>query len=260
MTGHDLDDPPCLRRHALGGWPVRILRFAYGVIASLAVVIYTLVVVPPIVLVSLRSRRGADGLAMLWSRLVLWTSLARVESVGRGQLPRGGSCVLVANHQSYLDICGLASALGAFPRFVAKKELLRVPVLGQGIVALGQIVIDRQDPEGAKGAIDRAMRALPDGVQVCFFAEGTRSVNGRIGPFKKGAVALALQTGLPLVPVSIRGTRELMPKGSPIVYPGGTIRVVFAKPIPTAGMSFDHRELLTAEVRDAVIRGYDQAV
>jgi 1-acyl-sn-glycerol-3-phosphate acyltransferase len=240
-------------------WPGRILRAACGVIASLAVVIYTLVLVPAIVLLSVRSRRDADAVAILWSRLVLWTSFVRVESVGRARVPRGGSCVLVANHESYLDICGLINALGAFPRFVAKKELLRVPVVGQGIVALKQIVIDRDDPEGAKEAIERAMRALPDGVQVCFFAEGTRSATGRIGPFKKGAVALALQTGLPLVPVSIRGTRELMPKGSPIVYPGGTIHVVFGEPIATAGMSFDQRDALTAEVRDAVIRGYDQA-
>jgi 1-acyl-sn-glycerol-3-phosphate acyltransferase len=236
------------------------LRTVRGCAASAAVVLYTLLIAPYIVLVSLFSWRLADAAAMLWCRLVLWTAAIRVESAGRANLPRSGSYILVANHQSHLDSCALVCALGSVPRFVTKMELGAVPVFGNAVRALGQIVIDRADPESAKRVIDAAARVLPGGVQVVFFAEGTRSVDGSIGPFKKGAVVLGLQTKLPLVPVSISGARRLMPKGSMIVRPGGRIRVVFGTPVPTAGEPFERRDALTARLRDAIIRDFDASL
>ena len=258
--GTRLDKRPYQRQWELGTWLPAQLRILWGCVASAAIVLYTLLIGPPLVLLSFASRRLADAAAMLWCRLVLWTAAARVESIGRSNLPENGSYILVANHQSYLDPCGLVRALGSVPRFVTKMELSAVPVFGHAVRALGQIVIDRADPEGAKRTIDAATRTLPGGVQVCFFAEGTRSADGSIGPFKKGAVVLGLQTGLPLVPVSISGSRNLMPKGSLIVRPGGRIRVVFGPPMPTAGVPFERRDALTDGLREAVVRSFDASL
>jgi 1-acyl-sn-glycerol-3-phosphate acyltransferase len=260
VPGIRLDKRSYQQQWELGAWLAGNLRVLWGCAASAAIVLYTLFIGPFLVLASFGSRRLADAAAMLWCRLVLWTAAVRVESVGRANLPANGSYILVANHQSYLDPCGLVRALGSVPRFVTKRELCAVPVFGQAVRALGQIVIDRSDPESAKRTIEAAAQTLPGGVQVCFFAEGTRSVDGSIGPFKKGAVVLGLQTGLPLVPVSISGSRHLMSKGSLVVRPGGRIRVVFGTPVPTAGAPFERRDALTAALRDAVIRAFDASL
>jgi 1-acyl-sn-glycerol-3-phosphate acyltransferase len=230
----------------------------WGLAADVAVILYTLILVPPLVLAAYVAPRLSERIAIHWCRTVLWTAGAVVEVAGKERLPARGSFILVANHQSYFDICALVEVLGKLPRFVTKQELTRIPFFGQAVRALGQIVIDRADPESAKRAIDRAMRTLPGGVQVCFFAEGTRSIDGRIGTFKKGAVALGIVTGLPLIPVSISGTRKFMPKGSAIVRPGGRIRVVFGEPVLTQGVPFEHRDDLNLRLWSLVVREFDQ--
>jgi 1-acyl-sn-glycerol-3-phosphate acyltransferase len=238
----------------------RLLRLAWGAAADAAVVLYTILIAPPLVAASYVAPRVAEWLAMRWCRLVLWTAGARIETGGTERLPARGSYILVANHQSYFDICALVCVLGKVPRFVTKEELTRVPLFGRAVRALGQIVIDRGNPDAAKHAIDRAVRTLPGGVQICFFAEGTRSIDGRIGPFKKGAVALGLMTGLPLIPVSISGTRKFMPKGSALVRPGGRVRIVFGEPVLTQGVPFEHREALNHRLRELVSREFDPAL
>jgi 1-acyl-sn-glycerol-3-phosphate acyltransferase len=237
-----------------------VLRVVWGVGADLAVTLYTLLVAAPLILASYVAPGVAEWLAVRWCRLVLWTAAVRVEASGRERLPARGSYILVANHQSYFDICALVEVLGKLPRFVTKRELARIPVFGQSIRALRQIIIDRSDPESAKRAIERAVRALPGGVQVCFFAEGTRSSDGRIGPFKKGAVAMGLTTGLPLIPVSISGTRKVMPKGSWYVRPGANVRVVFGEPILTQGVPLEQRDAINARLRDLVVREFDPSL
>jgi len=238
----------------------RVVQLAWGLAVDAAVVLYTILIVPPLVAAAYVAPSVSEWLAMRWCRFVLWSAAARIETSGMERLPARGSYILVANHQSYFDICALVQVLGKVPRFITKEELTRIPLFGQAVRALGQIVIDRGNPDAAKRAIDRAVRTLPGGVQVCFFAEGTRSVDGRIGPFKKGAVALGLMTGLPLIPVSISGTRKFMPTGSPLVRPGGRIRIVFGEPVLTQGVPFEHREALNLRLRDLVTREFDPAL
>jgi 1-acyl-sn-glycerol-3-phosphate acyltransferase len=238
----------------------RILVVPWGVLVDLAVILYTLVLASSTVIASYVAPQAADTIAWLYCRLVLWTAAARVDTQGRERLPERGSYILVANHQSYFDICALVVALGKIPRFVTKQELARIPIFGHALRALRQIIIDRADPESARRAIDRAMRVLPGGAQLCFFAEGTRSTDGRIGPFKKGAVALGLVTGLPLIPVSISGTRKFMPRGAALVRPYGQIRLVFGEPVLTQGVAFERRDELNDRLRDLVVRAFDPAL
>jgi 1-acyl-sn-glycerol-3-phosphate acyltransferase len=234
-----------------------MVRALWGVFADIAIVLYTLVIGSLVILASYVRPTVIERLATLWCDLVLWTSGARVDVIGGEQVPVDRSCILVANHQSDLDICALVHVLRTLPRFVTKKELMRIPVFGRAVRAARQIVIDRADPESAKHAIEEATRGLPGGVRLCFFAEGTRSKDGRIGRFKKGAAEIGLETGLPLVPVSISGTRKFMPKGAIILRPGGRIRIAFGPPVPTHGRSIEDREALTARLRDFVVREFD---
>jgi len=267
VAGTDLRrrSPPAEARAESGGQvqsggrrgSARLLQLAWGLAADVAVVLYTILLAPPIVVAAYVAPAASEWLTRQWCRLVLWTTAAQVETAGMERLPARGSYILVANHQSYIDICALVQVLGKLPRFVTKEELTRIPFFGQAVRASGQIVIDRANPDAAKRAIERAVRTLPGGVQVCFFAEGTRSVDGQIGPFKRGAVALGLMTGLPLIPVSISGTRKFMPKGSVLVRPGGRIRIVFGEPILTQGVPFENREALNLRLRNLVTREFD---
>jgi 1-acyl-sn-glycerol-3-phosphate acyltransferase len=232
-------------------------RLLVSLVVDAAIVLYTLVIGSAVIVAAAVSQRAVDWLGALWCRLIVWTCAARIEVVGLERLPRGRSYVLVANHQSNFDIWALVSVLRMPPRFIAKHELLRLPVFGWALRVSGQIVIDRADPESAKVAINRATRALPEGMCLCFFAEGTRSADGRIGAFKKGAVALALMTGLPLVPVSISGTRKFLPKRGRLVRPGGRVRIVFGEPVETAGLTLEARDELNERMREQVYAAFD---
>src|SRR5262249_25938737 len=138
-----------------------------------------------------------------------------------------------------------------------KQELLRVPVFGRALQMSNHIVIDRSNPAEAIARInERARNEQGSHFGILFFAEGTRSLDGKVHAFKKGGVSLALQTGLPVVPVSISGTRKFHPKGSARIHPGGRVRIVLGAPIETRDCKFEQRDKLNDQVREQVIAGY----
>ena len=163
-------------------------------------------------------------------------------------LDRSRPCVYVANHQSQFDIPALVLAMPAEFRMVAKRELLHIPIFGWALWLAGFVFIDRTDRDRAIERLEKTVRILRKGISVVVFAEGTRSRDGRLLPFKKGGFILALKAGLPIVPVSIRGGREILPKGSLRVRPGA-IDVVFGAPIPTTSYTFESRDDLIALTR-----------
>lgn len=235
------------------------LRFLWGLAADALAVLYT-ALIGPIVILSLLLRvpgrvRIVDFLGRLWCRLILLTSGARVHVEGLEHLRPGGSYVLACNHQSNFDVWALAGALPLTLRFVAKKELLRIPIFGQALALSPHIVIDRANPQEAIARINRAVERFPStGIGIVFFAEGTRSADGRVQPFKKGAATLALQAQIPLLPVSISGTRQLLPKKTGLIRPGGRITIALGPPIETRGLGTADREALTAALHEAVVR------
>ncbi len=162
------------------------------------------------------------------------------------------SCVYVANHHSWMDILAVLDVLPGSVRFVVKKELGQVPLFGRALRASGQVMIDRGNREQALAGYEQAAVAIRQGLSPIVFAEGTRSRNGRLQPFKKGPFVLAIAAQVPLVPVFIEGSGAVLAPGSFEPHPGA-ITVHIGAPLPTAGLTYDHRERLAAEARAAIL-------
>ncbi len=237
----------------------RVGRWLWGLAATAAILLSTMSVSAICVVLLLVTRRPwpPDVLGPIWSRAVLKICGIRVEVEGLEHVDRNTPYVLISNHLSYFDIWVAMAALPLTIRFVAKKELLRVPVFGQGLALSDHIVIDRSNPQEAIARINaRVARQIDQGLCILFYAEGTRSADGTVQPFKKGGVALALATGLPIIPMSISGTRKFLPKGHVVVRPGGRVKLVLAPPIDTKGYSPERRDELNDAVRRIVIDNY----
>lgn len=181
----------------------------------------------------------------------------RVRTEGEENIP-SGVCVFAANHVSNLDP---PSALIGVPRrisFLAKEELFKIPVVSAAM-RLGKIVpVDRAHAEAAIASIDRAVGILREGISFFVFPEGTRSRDGSLRPFKKGTFAMAIRAGVPVVPVSILGSRERMSKGKLAIVPG-EILLRFGKPIDSTQYGVDERKELLDRVRTAVADGLEKA-
>ena len=175
----------------------------------------------------------------------------RVHMIGLEHLAHGGPFVFAPNHQSHLDILVLLGFLPGQTRFAAKQELWRHPVVGSVLDTLGMVPIDRDRPDRAIEALNRAAAEHPS---LVIFPEGKRSPTGTLLPFRKGAFVLAIATGMPIVPIVCRGTRRLMPRGSHLSVVPGDVEIVIEPPIPTAGLTYEDREALSARVRAAIER------
>ncbi len=200
---------------------------------------------------SLVDRRGffAHRCARLWARLILRTTGVEVRASGVERLDPGASYVLASNHQSIYDIPVLFDALPLQLRIVAKASLGRFPFLGWHLRRAGHVLVERDHPGPA--VFRRMARLVGDGVSLIVFPEGTRSRDGRVGPFKGGPFLLAIEAGLPVVPVSISGSRHVMLKGRLMACPG-TVDLVVHEPVATAGLTREDARRLAGEVRRIV--------
>ncbi len=237
------------------------LDLLWGLGADLAIFFVTLIWGTLCILLMLISRQGwpAEVMAPPWSRWILKICGIHVDVEGLEQIDRQRSYVLMSNHLSNFDIWVILGTIPATVRFVAKKELLRVPIFGQALALSNHIVIDRSNPDQAIARINSRIAAHADeNFCVLFFAEGTRSADGKVLPFKRGGVSLAIRTGLPIIPVSISGTRKFLPKRTFIIRPRGRVKVVLGAPIETAGYQIEDREQLNERVRDVVISNYTE--
>jgi 1-acyl-sn-glycerol-3-phosphate acyltransferase len=197
------------------------------------------------------SRRLAWRFAKARARDLAWMLGVSVRMVGLERLDPAQVYVFAPNHQSHLDILCLLGWLPGATRFAAKAQLWRHAVVGAVLDTLGMVPIDRDDPARA---IDALRRAEGERQSLVVFPEGTRSRTGQLLPFKVGAFVLAINAGLPIVPVACRGTRRLMPRGSRLTVVPGEVEFVIEEPIPTAGLGYDDREALAARTRAAIER------
>jgi 1-acyl-sn-glycerol-3-phosphate acyltransferase len=200
---------------------------------------------------------GLHAVAQAWGRSVLRASGVRVTVGGGEEIEPGRPYIFMANHLGNYDIPVLLGHMPVEFRWLAKTELFRIPLFGRAMTAIGCIAIDRADRESAFGSLRRAAEVLSRGVPMMIFPEGTRSPDGRLLPFKKGGFMLAIGSGVPIVPVVIRGTRAVMPKGSWIIR-AGEVALAIGRPIATSGMRPDDRDELMHRVRDALSQAPDQ--
>jgi 1-acyl-sn-glycerol-3-phosphate acyltransferase len=168
----------------------------------------------------------------------------------QGRWPEGGPFVVVANHQSILDILMLAR-LPREMKWVGKESLFKIPVAGWMMRMAGDISIRRGDAESGGDALARAKTYLGRGMNVMIFPEGTRSAKGTLLPFKSGAFRLAIDAGVPVLPIAVHGTAQGMPKGGPWVRPCQAFARILA-PVSTAGRTVDDAGKLKEEVRRAI--------
>jgi 1-acyl-sn-glycerol-3-phosphate acyltransferase len=198
-----------------------------------AITVYTAVLGTLSIGSSLFEKSGyfAHWCARTWSRLILLTTGVRVRMVGLEKLEPGRTYVFVANHQSIYDIPILFWSLPYQLRIIAKQSLGSFPFLGWHLRRTGHMLVDRRRPDRSK-IFGWASRLTANGLSLIVFPEGTRSVDGRVGTFKGGSFLLALEAGLPVVPLSVVGSRHVMLKGRLATYPGHVTLVVH-EPIDT---------------------------
>ena len=213
----------------------------------------TLLVVGPIVIASLSGGTGNEAfrLCRFWSQLFFTACRVRVRCRGKANTVFGRKYVIVSNHQSHLDAPALIISLKIQYRTVVKEELGRIPVFGLALRKARNIFIDRRDHEAAMTSIRNGVDQLPPGVGIMFFPEGTRSPDGRLRQFKLGAFKVAIEKRLPVLPVTINGTRRLMPKGS-LDFRPGTVDVIVAPPIAPDHPAFSDAETLARAAQAAV--------
>jgi 1-acyl-sn-glycerol-3-phosphate acyltransferase len=228
---------------------------ARALLTILVVLLATLVLGTLAIVVCVLRPGGAwlMPLARLWSRLVLWAAGVRFTAACDPSIDPRRPAVYACNHQSLFDIPVLVLTMPADFRMVAKKSLLHIPIFGWALWLAGFLFIDRSNRERAIGTLARAAERLRRGTSIVVFAEGTRSPDGTLLPFKRGGFVLAIQAGVPIVPVAIRGGRSVLAKGSLALKPG-TMEVTYGAPLETTGFVYETRDRLVTQVRDRIDR------
>jgi len=220
------------------------------VVATLILGVFALITYP-------FDRRGRVGhcYAKLWGKLALLANGVKVKTEGMEQLDGKGPYIFMSNHQGNYDIFALLGHLTYQFKWLAKKELFSVPFLGWTMAAVGYISIDRGGTRDTVGAMNEAAGRIRDGMSVVIFPEGSRSPDGLIQPFKKGGFTLAIKSKVPIVPIAISGSRDIVPKGKLAVSPG-EIRILIGHPIETENCALKDREWLMKKVREIISKNF----
>lgn len=186
-----------------------------------------------------------------WSRILLKISRVKVRVDGLEKIAPGGSYVFVANHRSYMDVPVILAHVSVQFRFLANKNLFRVPFIGYHLQRAGHLPVDNANPRESLRSMSEAARVIQERyISILVFPEGGRT-HGELRPFKEGAAYIAIKAGVPVVPVALLGMREILPMGS-IYVQGGEVRLCIGDPIPTIDLSPQDRARLSQQLRDAV--------
>jgi 1-acyl-sn-glycerol-3-phosphate acyltransferase len=207
-------------------------------------ILWTLIVGNPVFMnrMAMNAVRGID-----------WIAGIHVSVSGLENIPPG-ACLFACNHVSNLDPLALVPLIPRRLSVFLKKELFRIPILSFGMRLNGYICVDRADRKSALASVESAVRLLRAGVPVVIFPEGTRSVDGRLRPFKRGACVTAIEAGVPVVPVSIAGTQRLMPKGTLAIHPG-EVRIRFGPTVDTSHYGAGGRDEMLSLIEARVAEG-----
>lgn len=199
-----------------------------------------------------RHGKGVYRINQLWAWLILRMGGISLIVKGRENLDAGQQYIFMVNHQSNVDIPVIVQSLPRFQlRWIAKKELLRVPFFGWALWATKHITVDRSDPHDAVKSLQRAKEKIAAGISVVVFPEGTRSSDGKLLRFKKGGFLLAVEARTKIVPMTINGSRALLPSGAWRLG-SGMIEVFIEKPIAVDGYRAGNLRLLSDRVRETI--------
>ena len=216
-------------------------------------VLETIVMGPLAILASFLDQRGNTShlIARAWARSILSVSRVKVTVDGLSKIDPSRSYIFMSNHQSNFDIPVLLSDLPKQFRWLAKAELFKIPIFGRGMRGAGYISIDRSDRVSAFQSLARAAETIHSGTSVMIFPEGTRSKDGRLLPYKKGGFVMAVDAQVPIVPIVIEGTYDIMPKGRLLIRPRPVV-VTICEKIDTRGFSRKTKEKVMDQVRRAM--------
>jgi 1-acyl-sn-glycerol-3-phosphate acyltransferase len=228
-------------------------------VRTLCVIVILLVLTPPfaalvviLALLRVKDRRGGiyDWISHTWSRAVLAAAGVRIRVHGAERLAESefSPRVFASNHVSWFDVFVLASLVPRFA-FVAKAELLKIPIFGPGALAIGTVPIDRNNRKSAFASYEEAATRIADGRSVIVFPEGTRGTAYPLRPFKKGPFVLAIAARAPIIPTVVYGTLPIFPRDSYRLHSrGGVIDVHFLDPVPVEGLDYESRDALSRMV------------
>jgi 1-acyl-sn-glycerol-3-phosphate acyltransferase len=217
-----------------------------------AMALCTLVLGPPLILLTLVTKSAT---LMYWAgvKMVVYVTRIAGEKVtveGRENIP-AGVCLFAANHTSNADAPAI---VGAIPRRVAifgRKSLFDIPIVGAAFKLAKFVPVDRENRDAALASVKEAVQYIREGYSFLVYPEGTRSPDGRLRRFKKGSFVMAIEAGIPVVPVACAGAHRIMKKNSLIVRPG-KVKVRFGKPIDASAYTIEQRDELAQRVHDAV--------
>lgn len=236
--------------------PYRIYQILIA--APLLLVITILAAIFTILLTSMGIKWGAYYPAHWWARLFCWLNLVSVTVKGHDNVDRHTSYVFVANHQGAFDIFAIYGFLGHDFKWMMKKSLRSIPLVGYSCYRAGHIFVDRTSPAAVRHTMETAEQSLRNGSSLVVFPEGARSKDGHMRPFKKGAYQLALEFKLPLVPVSIDGAYDVMPRSSKLPV-WGHITLTIHRPLPAPTDEAERAraiELTASAIRESLPERY----
>ena len=234
----------------LAGSEYRMIR---ATLVYLFVGVYVILMAPPAMLWTGISGNSAliYSLARFCIRAAGWMCGVRVSVQGRDKISHGTTYVFLSNHQGNFDGPVLLYAVPRNWKALIKKEMMSLPVLSLTMRQVQFVPVERTNPKKARAAIDLGARLLKEGHSFIAFPEGTRSRDGRLGEFKKGAFIMAIKAQVSIIPVTIRNSARIQPPGDYRIHPG-RIDVIFHDPIATQGMTIDSRDDLIRQTRNAI--------
>lgn len=194
---------------------------------------------------------GVNIIAVIWSKLCCTIAPLKIIIKGKENYDRNTAYVVVSNHQSMADIPAIHGYLGLNIKWVMKKELGKIPIFGAACHHLGCIYVDRKNHDAAMKSIRKAQKGLSETASVLFFAEGTRSRDGKVMPFKKGAFKFACATTLPILPITIKNSLPVLPPDSLDLIPG-TIEIIVHRPIHIPDHHMEPLDDVTEQTRQII--------
>jgi len=225
----------------------------------LGIILVTVFMAVIAILVSFVTAGGetAHKVGRIWAKCILALSNIRVTVKGLSNLKPSRSYIYMANHMSNFDIPVLQAYLPVQFRWLAKAELYKIPIFGYAMKRAGYISIDRSDRKSAIESLNKAVKIIRDSVSVIIFPEGTRSRTNNVQPFKKGGFFLAVDSGVPIIPIIIHGTGRIMPKKQMLIKPGN-VTIEISKPIESSDYTRKTKNDLIKKVRHVILESFEK--